>query len=158
MEGRTDLIPVWAYTNCPKAELFLNGRSLGVKEVEKYGHAEWQVAFEKGELTVKAYNNDGKEVAEDKKVTSGRSYALKLQLENASDLKANGEDFSMLICPDHPTPISIMTHCSDPVPFVIYRSNDEKESGVMSYTEKTATKTGLSLDNGEQLMKAFLNK
>ena len=98
MEGRTDLIPVWAYTNCPKAELFLNGRSLGVKEVEKYGHAEWQVAFEKGELTVKAYNNDGKEVAEDKKVTSGRSYALKLQLENASDLKANGEDVALYTC------------------------------------------------------------
>jgi 2,3-bisphosphoglycerate-independent phosphoglycerate mutase len=76
----------------------------------------------------------------------------------AEGLKANGEDFSMLICPDHPTPISIMTHCSDPVPFVIYRSTDEKESGVMSYTEKTATKTGLSLDNGEQLMKTFLNK
>lgn len=98
MEGRTDLIPVWAYTNCPKVELFLNGRSLGAKDVEKYGHAEWNVAFEKGEILVKAYGADGNTVAEDRKVTSGRSYALKLKLENECDVKANGEDVAIYTC------------------------------------------------------------
>ena len=98
MEGRTDLIPVWAYTNCPKAELFLNGRSLGIKEVEKYGHAEWQVAFEKGEILVKAYDCNGNTVAEDKQITSGRSYSLKLKLENGGDIRANGEDVAIYTC------------------------------------------------------------
>lgn len=76
----------------------------------------------------------------------------------AEGLKTMNEEFSILIAPDHPTPIAIMTHCSDPVPFVIYRSTDEKKSGVQGYTEKEAIKTGLSLDNGEQLMKTFLSK
>ena len=98
MEGRTDDIPVWAYTNCSKVELFLNGRSLGVRKVEKYGHAEWSVAFEKGELFVKAYDDVGNTVATDVKVTSGRASALKLILENAEDIKANGEDVALYTC------------------------------------------------------------
>ena len=36
-------IPVTVYTNCEELELFLNGRSLGKKEIEKYGHGEWSV-------------------------------------------------------------------------------------------------------------------
>ena len=36
-------------------------------------------------------------------------------------------DYSVMILPDHPTPISTRTHASDPVPYLIYRSNEEKE-------------------------------
>ena len=51
-------------------------------------------------------------------------------------LKDMGEDFKILIAPDHPTPISIMTHCSDPVPYLIYDSKKEIV-GTDSYDEET---------------------
>lgn len=52
-----------------------------------------------------------------------------------------GEDYTMLIMPDHPTPIAIRTHSSTPVPYLIYRSNNEIE-GVPSFTELYAESTG----------------
>ncbi len=69
-----------------------------------------------------------------------------------------GEEYSVLVMPDHPTPIAIKTHTSDPVPFLIYRSNDEKESGIDCYDEKTAASTGFYIDKGYEIMKLFLNK
>ena len=39
-----------------------------------------------------------------------------------------GENYKVLILPDHPTPVSKMTHTSEPVPFLIYESSNEKRS------------------------------
>ena len=88
-------IPVWAYTNCEKAELFLDGESLGVCNVEKYSHAEWQVEYKKGTLTVVGYNG-GKEVCRDEKITSGKATKLNLRLDN--DVTANGADVAIITC------------------------------------------------------------
>ena len=93
MEGEE--IRVAAYTNCEQLEIFLNGKSMGKKDIELYGHGEWQVPFAPGELKVVAYNN-GKKVAEDKRVTSGRSHALKLRLENTEPLKTG--DIALYTC------------------------------------------------------------
>ena len=71
-------------------------------------------------------------------------------------LKDCGEDFAVLICPDHPTPLSIMTHCSDPVPYLIYRSNQKIDSSATAYDEEQATKTGVFVENGVTLMQMFL--
>lgn len=46
-------LPVWCYTNCDEVELFVNGKSVGKRTLErdKQLHLEWEnVAFEKGEL------------------------------------------------------------------------------------------------------------
>ena len=71
-------------------------------------------------------------------------------------LKDCGDDYSVMILPDHPTPICLKTHTSDPVPFLIYRSNDEKDSGVSTFCEETAEKTGLYIEPGCTLMNRFL--
>lgn len=71
-------------------------------------------------------------------------------------LKDCGDDYSVMILPDHPTPICLKTHTSDPVPFLIYRSNDEKDSGVSTLCEETAEKTGLYIEPGCTLMNRFL--
>ena len=43
------------------------------------------------------------------------------------------DDFTILIMPDHPTPLSTMTHASDPVPNLLYRSNKPvKSAGIFS--------------------------
>ena len=73
-------------------------------------------------------------------------------------LDADGEEYSMLICPDHPTPLSTMTHAKDPVPFLIYRSNKNISNGASSYSEEEAIKTGFFLDSGIELMQRFLEK
>jgi len=67
-----------------------------------------------------------------------------------------GDDYSVMVLPDHPTPICLKTHTSDPVPFLIYRSNDEKNSGVSTFCEETAEKTGLYIEPGCTLMNRFL--
>lgn len=57
-EGQT--IEVFCYTNFPKAELFLNGKSLGEKAFcEKNGYISWDVPYEAGELQVKAVDEAG---------------------------------------------------------------------------------------------------
>jgi len=73
-------------------------------------------------------------------------------------LKARGEDFSVLVAPDHPTPIATMTHCSDPVPYMIYRSNMEIDSKAEKYDEENAENSKIFLDNPTELMQKFLNK
>ena len=88
-------IPVTVYTNCEELELFLNGISLGRKQIEKYGHGEWSVKYAAGTLEVKGFNG-GKEVCGDKRVTTGRPAALKLTKDN--DFTANGSDIALFTC------------------------------------------------------------
>lgn len=90
-------LPVFAYTNCEEAELFLNGESLGRQTLKKYDHGEWNVKYTPGTLTVIGYNG-GVEVVRDEKVTSGAPTALKLTLENPEDAKANGKNALVFYC------------------------------------------------------------
>lgn len=70
-------------------------------------------------------------------------------------LNAEGEQFRMLIMPDHPTPIATKTHARDAVPFMIYTSN-HKEQGTDAFNEDLAKKTNIYFENGVLLCKAFL--
>lgn len=70
-------------------------------------------------------------------------------------LTESGEDFRLLIMPDHPTPVSIRTHTSDPVPYVLYDSRVEMDSGC-SYDESEAAKMGVTFEEGHELMAYFL--
>ncbi|MBQ7953972.1 MAG: hypothetical protein IJ332_04455, partial [Clostridia bacterium] len=64
--------------------------------------------------------------------------------------------FAFLIMPDHPTPIDIGTHTSNPVPYAIYRSNSPKNCG-HAYTEKNGEK-GNFVETGHTLMNYFISK
>ncbi len=66
-------------------------------------------------------------------------------------------DYALLCCPDHPTPVKLMTHTSDPVPFVIYRGGEGNGNGAASYDEQQAAATGLLVD-GFRLMEMLLNR
>lgn len=72
-------------------------------------------------------------------------------------LREFGEPFSVMVLPDHPTPIKTMTHCSDPVPYLIYRSN-EPVIGAAKYDEAYAAASGKFVQSGVDLMKRFLDK
>lgn len=78
-------IPVWAYTTGDSVELFLNGRSLGVKKKgQKWSEmqCEWMVPWKEGSLEAVAYR-DGKEWARTKQKTSGVPSRLILRAEDA---------------------------------------------------------------------------
>ena len=79
-----------------------------------------------------------------------RSLGLMLEyLENC------GEDYRILIMPDHPTPLETKTHSAEPVPFLIYDSSDKKQ-GVESFTEAYAEASGNYVSHGPDIMKKLL--
>jgi 2,3-bisphosphoglycerate-independent phosphoglycerate mutase len=63
-------------------------------------------------------------------------------------------DFKLLICPDHPTPLSTKTHTNAAVPYMIYDSR-KNVNGPKIFTEKTASETGNFISFGPDLMKRF---
>lgn len=67
----------------------------------------------------------------------------------------NCKDIRVLLLPDHPTPLSVRTHTSDPVPFMLYDKNKPFPSSVSSYDEDTAL-SGRFIDNGHELMDYFI--
>ena len=66
-------------------------------------------------------------------------------------LLGTGEDFKIMVLPDHPTPVRLRTHTITPVPFFIYSSADEKQ-GVERFDEENAEKTGVYISDGYTLM------
>lgn len=66
------------------------------------------------------------------------------------------DDYSILVLPDHPTPLSLRTHTSEPVPYILYRKSCEKPSGIAGYDEFQALRTGIYVEDGYTLMDKFL--
>lgn len=72
-------------------------------------------------------------------------------------LEKAGEDYRILLLPDHPTPIEARTHTGDPVPYLLYDSTKEIEGPVV-YNEKTAAQTGYNWPDGYKLMGHLLQE
>ncbi len=72
-------------------------------------------------------------------------------------LRSCGDDYRILIMPDHPTPIATKTHSAEPVPFMIYDSR-RATAGVNTFTEQTAAGTGVFVERGPDIMKILLEK
>ncbi len=70
-------------------------------------------------------------------------------------LKSTGEAFKIMVLPDHPTPLRIRTHSSDPVPFLLYDSTAESD-GVAVFSEASAATTGLYIPNGYTLLEHMI--
>lgn len=66
------------------------------------------------------------------------------------------EPLSVLVMPDHPTPVAVRTHTGDPVPFVIWRSDAPGAHPAPRYTEADAESTGVYVEHGYTLMDRFL--
>ena len=101
-------IPVFVYTDAPKAELFLNGRSLGVQEkqvtrnktagdrtetVEGRYRLAWTVPFEKGELMAVSLNDKGKPIDTAYVRTAEKPAGIKLDYDGRR-IQADGEDLA----------------------------------------------------------------
>lgn len=71
-------------------------------------------------------------------------------------LNGKGENFAMLVCPDHPTPCATKTHSSDPIPYLLYTNTASLANGAKRYTEAEAKATGRYLDDGCKLIERLL--
>ncbi|MGN6370875.1 MAG: glycoside hydrolase family 2 TIM barrel-domain containing protein [Phycisphaerae bacterium] len=93
-EGKA--IPVWCFTNADSVELFLNGKSLGVRDWKDNNtlHLEWKVPYEPG--TLKAVGKkDGKVIATDEVVTAGPPARIELSADR-NKIHADGDDLSYI--------------------------------------------------------------
>ena len=97
-EGREgEVTPVFVYTSYPRAELFLNGRSLGIREkcdstLQHRFRLMWNdVRYEPGELTVVAYDSEGNKAMQKSVRTAGEPYALEL-IPARESITADGKD------------------------------------------------------------------
>lgn len=113
--------PVFAYTNYPSAELFVNGKSYGKQSknnstVQNRYRLMWMdVVYEPGEVKVVAYDANGK-VAEEKTVrTAGAPHHMEL-IADRTQLSADGKDLAYItvrvvdkdgnLCPDASTMVN----------------------------------------------------
>ena len=67
------------------------------------------------------------------------------------------DDVRILVLPDHPTPIALRTHTSEPVGFVMYGKGIAHD-GSDVFTEAACQEKGLKFDSGEALMEHFMRK
>ncbi len=72
-------------------------------------------------------------------------------------LKAAGVDFRMLVLPDHPTPIEIRTHASEPVPYLLYDSTNELDKTWL-YNEREGEASGNYIAEGHTLIDHLFEK
>lgn len=92
-----EVTPVMVYTNFPKAELFINGKSQGVREKNdstyqnRYRLMWMETVYEPGELKVVAYDEAGNPAAEKVVKTAGKPHHIVLT-PNRESLEANGDD------------------------------------------------------------------
>ena len=106
---------------------------------------------------VEAPDECGHRAETDNKVLSIELIDSKILKPVYEYLESCGEAFKIMILPDHPTPIRIRTHSIDPVPFMIYSSERERE-GVDHFNELTAISTGNYVSDGYNLMGILTEK
>ena len=72
-------------------------------------------------------------------------------------LEAAGEDYRLLVLPDHPTPVSVRTHTSDDVPYLLYDSTCPQENDCV-YQEDAAAATGIRIAKGHELIRRLFQE
>ena len=109
-----EVTPVFVYTSYPKAELFINGKSQGLREKNdstlqhRYRLMWMDTRYEPGELKVVAYDNDGNAAAEKVIRTAGRPHHL-VVTPSRSTIKGDGEELVYLT-------VSVADKDGNPVP------------------------------------------
>lgn len=71
-------------------------------------------------------------------------------------LKASGEDFAIMVMPDHYTPVTLLTHSREPVPFLMYSSKRALTAGG-EYNERAAKESGVFYEKPWELTKEFFS-
>lgn len=87
-------IAIWVHSNMDKVELFLNGQSLGAKEMQKNQHLAWDVVYAPGSLEARGYK-DGKLALTARRETTSIPSTIVLSADR-TEIAADGEDVAMV--------------------------------------------------------------
>ena len=87
-------VDVWAYSNMDEVELFVNGKSLGRKEMPKNGHLKWAAVYQPGNVKAIGYKK-GKKVKETKIETTGKAEQIAISTDR-NIINADGEDVAVI--------------------------------------------------------------
>ncbi|MDE2181606.1 MAG: DUF4982 domain-containing protein [Alphaproteobacteria bacterium] len=87
-------VAIWAYSNLEEVELLVNGRSVGRQAVPRFGHVQWKVTYEPGEIEARAFKK-GELVLTQKRETVGSAEMLRLTADRY-EIAADGEDIAIL--------------------------------------------------------------
>ena len=108
-------------------------------------------------IHVEAPDEMGHQGKTEDKVTAIENVDEKVLGTVVRGLEESGEDFRLLLLPDHPTPIEVRTHTGEPVPYLLYDST-KSIKGAEEYSEKTAALTGRYYQDGYRLMEHLLQE
>ena len=73
------------------------------------------------------------------------------------EMEKAGEEYRILILPDHPTPIRVRTHTNGPVPYLLY-DNRKTLGNQEEYSEEVAVKNDIIWRDGYTLIDYLLEK
>lgn len=101
---------------------------------------------------VEAPDEAGHEGSIDKKLKAVEDFDSRIVVPILKHAMASDEPFTILVLPDHPTPISIKTHARDPVPFAVYRTDKTESDSAETFDEESAKKGSLGLVKASDLI------
>lgn len=101
---------------------------------------------------VEAPDEAGHEGNIDKKLRAVEDFDSRIVAPILKHAKASDEPFTILVLPDHPTPISLKTHVPDPIPFAVYRTDKTDSDGAETFDEESVKKGSFGLVKASDLV------
>lgn len=109
-------------------------------------------------IHVEAPDEMGHQGSVEKKVQSIENLDSRVIRVVVEEMNKAGQDFRMLVMPDHPTPIRCRTHTSDSIPYMLYDSTKPQNHVGMLYNEAMAKSTGKLVEHGYELIDRLLGE
>lgn len=96
----------------------------------------------------------------DEKIQAIEDFDARIVKPVLEGLTTKFKEYRILLLPDHPTPLATMTHAADPVPFILFSSEDTGRQARQSigYNEKDAKNSRLYISRGWELMDRFIKQ
>jgi 2,3-bisphosphoglycerate-independent phosphoglycerate mutase len=101
---------------------------------------------------VEAPDEAGHEGSLEKKLKAVEDFDSRIVAPILKHAANSDEPFTILVLPDHPTPISVKTHTRDPIPFAVYRTDRPDPDDVETFNEESVKKGSMGLVKASDLI------
>ncbi len=101
---------------------------------------------------IEAPDEAGHEGSIDKKLQAVEDFDSRIVAPILKYAEASAEPFTILVLPDHPTPISLKTHTRDPIPFAIYSTDKADQDETETFDEESVKKGSMGLVKASDLI------
>jgi 2,3-bisphosphoglycerate-independent phosphoglycerate mutase len=101
---------------------------------------------------VEAPDEAGHEGSIEKKLKAVEDFDSRIVAPVLKYAEASDEPFTILVLPDHPTPVSVKTHTRDPIPFAVYRTDMPDPDNVEAFDEESVKNGSMGLLKASDLI------